>query len=104
MIGASNRDIFLNLILMERERQNKKFPNEERQKQVSLHQWNTILTEELGEFAKEVNDHRDVEAVIELAETAAVCLKIAEIYFGPEALTQAFIRMAERTTNQKAKE
>lgn len=103
-MNPSNREIFLNLILMERERQNKKFPNEERQKAVTLHQWNTILTEELGEFAKEINDKRDVEAAIELAETAAVCLRIAEVYFGPDVLTQAFIRMAERTARQQPKE
>lgn len=103
-MNPGNRELFLNLILMERERQNKKFPNEDRQKAVSLHQWNTILTEELGEFAKEINDKRDVEAVIELAETAAVALRIAEVYFGTDVLTQAFVRMAERTAKQQPKE
>jgi len=100
-MNPSNRDIFMNLIMIERERQDKKFPNKDKQKAVTLHQWNTILTEELGEFAKEVNDHRDVEACIELAETAAVCLRIAEVHFGMDVLTQAFVRMAERTSAQK---
>lgn len=100
----NNKEMFIKLIEVERERQQKAWPNQDLQRNVSLHQWNTILTEELGEFAKEVNDKRDLEALIELAETAAVCLKIAETYFHPILLQKALGIMSERALNQKVKQ
>jgi hypothetical protein len=101
---ATNKELFFQLIQIERERQDKKWPNQERQKNVSLPQWGNILGEEFGEFLKEVNDGDNFKAIIELAETAAVCLRIAEVYFDNETLTKAFIAMSERTTKQLPKE
>lgn len=100
----TNKELFNKLIDLERERQNKKFPNQQKQKDVSLYQWATILGEEYGEFLKEVNDHENLKAIIELAETAAVCLRISEVFFSNEVLKEAFDIMNKRTQNQKAKE
>ena len=100
----NNKEIFLNLVSLERERQNKKFPNQQKQEEVSLYQWGTILGEEFGEFLKEVNDHDNLKAAIELAEVAAVCLRISEVFFSKETLEEAHQIMRERTLNQKAKE
>ena len=97
----SNRELFNTLILIERVRQNKKFPNEERQNSVSLEKWGIILGEEFGEFLKEINDHDDLKAIIELTETASVCLRIAEIYFSNDLLEEARKIMFDRTIKQK---
>jgi len=105
-MNPSNRELFWQMVQVERERQNKKFPNELQQNAVSFHQWNTILCEEQGEFAREVNDHDEYKALVELAETAAVCFKIVEVYYRDKQhlLTQAFIEMCDRTTRQQSKE
>lgn len=101
MRNQINKELFLQLIELERERQEKKFPNETKQKAISLDKWNTILTEELGEFAKEVNEKNDFKAIIELAEVAAVCLRISEIYFKESDLKDVRSIMHLRTTEQK---
>ncbi len=99
--NVPNREIFMQLMLIERERQNKKFPDQTQQKLVTPYHWVSILTEEIGEFAKEINDHDNLKACIELAECAAVCLRIAEVYMKNDDLIQAFLRMVERTAAQQ---
>lgn len=104
MLQKSNKELFQEMVQLERERQNKKFPNVQRQKDVSLEKWANILAEEFGEFVHEVNDHRDLEAVIELAETAAVCQRIAEVFFNDSVVQQAHEYMKNRTAKQEPKE
>lgn len=104
LIKNINKDLFSEMISAERLRQSRAWPNESKQRQVSLEQWANILTEELGEFVKEVNDHNRLKAVIELAETAAVALRIAEVFFSKQELEIALGLMSHRAEHQKAKE
>lgn len=98
---------FRELVLFERKRQDKKWGSPtDRMLDISLDKWNTILTEEFGEFAKEVNEHNDFKAIIELAETAAVCQCIFECYLSrqDEATVQAaYDYMKHRVETQASK-
>lgn len=98
----SKADFFQELVQFERLRQNRKWPNEDRQRAVSLEKWLVILTEEIGEFAKEVNEHNDYKALVELAECAAVCQRIFEVYLSRnvETAQTAWSHMRERAARQ----
>ena len=66
-----------------------------------MSQWGCILGEEYGEFLKEVNDGERTKALTELVEVAAVCLRIAEVYFAPNELMAVKDILKKRTENQK---
>lgn len=61
-------------IFKERERQNKKWGLQEHEG----HAWLGILTEELGEVAKAINENDMDEVKIELEQVAAVCCAMWE--------------------------
>ena len=66
----------LKRVAVERDRQIAKWGEQE---QASLYEWVSILTEELGELAKAVNDHDLPEAGKEAVEVAAVAVKIVQV-------------------------
>lgn len=101
-------EIFCELIQLERKRQNNAWPNQERQKTLTPERWLAILIEEVGEHAKEIVEHNDVKALIELVEVCAVAQKMFEYYY-TERLSEAEVEevhlfMKERAINQKSKE
>lgn len=99
-IKQPEANVFQQLVQLERERQNKKFPSEDQQNNVSLDRWGNILAEEFGEFCKEIVDGNELKAIIELAETAAVCQRIAEVRLG-HVIDEAYLIMLKRTREQK---
>ena len=99
-------DMFYDLVSLERKRQEKAWPNTDRQYEITPEKWSCIIGEEFGEFLREVNDKEDFKALIELAETVACCYKMVHFYpnFTDEMLERAFLFMKDRTTHQKSKE
>ncbi len=77
---------FVALVQDERERQKKKWGVQDAH---SLDRWSNILTEELGEFAQQVNElesgrSKDIAAaILELVQVGAVAQSIYENYFRP---------------------
>lgn len=65
------RAVILRAIGDERVNQISKFGD---QKNHSLDRWNTILTEELGEVARSINEQDDENLKLELIQVAAVCV------------------------------
>jgi NTP pyrophosphatase (non-canonical NTP hydrolase) len=67
----------LEAVLAERERQDGKWGD---QTYNSDELWTVILTEEVGEVAREVYEKRNVEMFEEVIQCAAVCFAWAEAY------------------------
>lgn len=68
-----------NFIQYERQRQNRKFPSQERQNAVSLDKWMVILGEEVGELFKASLEQDYDLACKEAVEVCAVVQRILEI-------------------------
>jgi len=77
MIRELPRAQVLEAVLAERERQDGKWGD---QTHNSDEHWTVILTEEVGEVAREVYEKRSVEMFEEVIQCAAVCFAWAEAY------------------------
>jgi|14_taG_2_1085336.scaffolds.fasta_scaffold00183_19 NTP pyrophosphatase (non-canonical NTP hydrolase) len=71
------RATVLEKVLAERERQDLKWGD---QTQNSDSHWTVILTEELGEVAREVYEKNETDMYTEIIQCAAVCFAWAEAY------------------------
>jgi NTP pyrophosphatase (non-canonical NTP hydrolase) len=67
----------LEAVLSERERQDNRWGDQTHNTDL---QWMSILTEEIGEVAKDVNDQRIAGMFEELIQCAAVCFAWSEAY------------------------
>jgi NTP pyrophosphatase (non-canonical NTP hydrolase) len=67
----------LEAVLAERERQDERWGDQTDNTDL---QWMSILTEEIGEVAKDVNDQRIAGMFEELIQCAAVCFAWSEAY------------------------
>ena len=69
----------------ERDRQNKLWGD---QSDKTIFQWMTILTEEVGEAAKDANDGKRKEMIEELIQVAAVAVEIVEYQEKPAIIPE----------------
>jgi NTP pyrophosphatase (non-canonical NTP hydrolase) len=67
----------LEAVLSERERQDERWGDQTHNTDL---EWISILTEEVGEVAKDVNDHRMAGMFEEIIQCAAVCFAWSEAY------------------------
>ena len=77
MINELPRAQVLEAVLAERERQDGKWGDHTHN---SDEHWTVILTEEVGEVAREVYEKRSVEMFEEVIQCAGVCVAWAEAY------------------------
>lgn len=91
--------LFLEAIEFERTRQNRKFPDQAKQKGLTLDKLLVILYEEIGEASKAALEHNDLECCTELVECAAVCCKIVELKF-PHLMRGVHSYVRERMLRQ----
>lgn len=75
----TNRDRVIKAVQRELERQDTLWGDPLKQRQTPDKRL-TILVEEVGEYAKEVCDHRPDEAYVELIQVAAVAIANAQKY------------------------
>ena len=80
------RATVLQAVLAERERQDSKWGD---QTQNTDEHWTVILTEELGEVAREVYEKRSAGMFEEIVQCAAVCMAWGEAYLNRNSIAEA---------------
>ena len=85
-VNEMTRATVLQAVLAERERQDSKWGD---QTQNSDEQWTVILTEEIGEVAREVYEKRSAGMFEEVIQCAAVCMAWVEAYLNRNSSAKA---------------
>jgi NTP pyrophosphatase (non-canonical NTP hydrolase) len=86
VVNEMTRATVLQAILAERERQDSKWGD---QTQNTDEHWTVILTEELGEVAREVYEKRSAGMFEEIVQCAAVCMAWGEAYLNRNSIAEA---------------
>jgi len=98
MANEVTRAAVLEALLAERERQDTKWGDQTLNSDLA---WQSILTEEVGEIAKDVNDLRLAGMFEEIIQTGAVCMAWAEAYINRNA-NDLDITPSVKATNDEA--
>jgi NTP pyrophosphatase (non-canonical NTP hydrolase) len=85
-VNEMTRANVLQAVLAERERQDKKWGD---QTHNSDDRWTVILTEEVGEVAREVYEKRSAGMFEEVIQCAAVCMAWGEAYLNRNSIGEA---------------
>ena len=85
-VNEMTRATVLQAVLAERERQDSKWGD---QTQNTDEHWTVILTEELGEVAREVYEKRSAGMFEEIIQCGAVCMAWGEAYLNRNSIAEA---------------